>query len=70
VAQPVDPEALEKFHDELLKIRDAAMAEIVELETNPPESEEELLTRKHRAMLVFREISIMRVQVAGALGRD
>lgn len=70
MAEPVDHNKIKQLHDALVEARDAIAGQINHLDTEPPKTEEEYLAYKTQLMSLWRDLSIMRVQLADAIGRD
>lgn len=61
---------LRELHDALLNSRDAVAEEIIRLDANPPESREEFTAVKIWLMNCWRDLSILRLQIAYAAGLE
>jgi hypothetical protein len=66
----LDSRQLRELHDDLVNSRDAVAEEMIRLDANPPESREEFITVKIWLMNRWRDLSILRVQVACAAGLE
>jgi len=65
-----DPQQLRELHHNLVQTRDAVAAEINRLDADPQKSNDEFIATKIRLMNTWRDLSILRVQVAYAGGLD
>ena len=65
-----DARQLKELHDALVNSRDAVAQEINRLDANPPESRGEFIAVKIWLMNHWRDLSILRMQVAYAAGLE
>jgi hypothetical protein len=64
VVEQLDPVQLMELHSNVTQARDAVAHEINRLDADPPEDEQEFNSAKTWLMAMWRELSILRVQIA------